>query len=112
MANPYIIRNQGQRETRNGQYRQTTINIHRADDTDISFDELFNFTQKAIGKKKEEQRLMIRALTPMGWMTYKGYNDDIINIMNEEEYLNGRVSSDTKFSDSISQFQIIISQFN
>ena len=55
---------------------------------------------------------MIRALTPMGWMTYKGYNDDIINIMNEEEYLNGRVSSDTKLSDSISQFQIIISQFN
>ena len=44
-------------------------------------------------------------------MTYMSHNEDFLNIMSKDEYLNGRVEEDTKFTNSISQFQIIISEF-
>ena len=112
MANPYIIENTRVKETLNRQFKQTTLSVHRRDEENIKFEDLNKFTNKLLTKKKAGQNIQIKCMTAAGVFTYMGYNDEIINIMSKNEYLQGRVGDDAKFIDSISQFQIIISEIN
>ena len=111
MSSPYVISIQGVKQTKDSKFKQTTLKIHRSDEKDINFKDLNSFVSKMLTKKQSKQKISIRGLTPIGWMTYMSHNEDFLNIMSKDEYLNGRVEEDTKFSNSISQFQIIISEF-
>ena len=111
MSSPYVISIQGVKQTKDNKFKQTTLKIHRSDEKDINFNDLNSFVSKMLTKKQSKQKISIRGLTPIGWMTYMSHNEDFLNIMSKDEYLNGRVEEDTKCSDSISQFQIIISEF-
>ena len=111
MSSPYVISIQGVKQTKDNKFKQTTLKIHRSDEKDINFNDLNSFVSKMLTKKQSNQKISIRGLTPIGWMTYMSHNEDFLNIMSKDEYLNGRVEEDTKFTNSISQFQIIISEF-
>ena len=112
MSSPYVISIQGVKQTKDNKFKQTTLRIHRSNKKDIiNFNDLNSFVSKMISKKQSKQKITVRGLTPIGWMTYMSHNEDFLNIMSKDEYLNGRVEEDTKFSNSISQFQIIISEF-
>ena len=111
MSSRYVISIQGVKQTKDNKFKQTTLRIHRSDEKDINFNDLNSFVSKMLTKKQSKQKIAIRGLTPIGWMTYMSHNEDFLNIMSKDEYLNGRVEEDTKFSNSISQFQIIISEF-
>ena len=111
MSSPYVISIQGVKQTKDNKFKQTTLRIHRSDEKDINFNDLNSFVSKMLTKKQSKQKITLRGLTPLGWMTYMSHNEDFLNIMSKDEYLNGRVEEDTKFTNSISQFQIIISEF-
>ena len=111
MSSPYVISIQVDKQTKDNKFKQTTLRIHRSDEKDINFNDLNSFVSKMLTKKQSKQKITIRGLTPLGWMTYMSHNEDFLNIMSKDEYLNGRVEEDTKFTNSISQFQIIISEF-
>ena len=97
MSSPYVILIQGVKQTKDNKFKQTTLRIHRSDEKDINFNDLNSFVCTMLSKKQSKQKIAIRGLTPIGWMTYMSHKD---------EYLNGRVEEDTKFANSISQFQI------
>ena len=46
--NPYKISNQGSRITKNQNYKQTTLQVHRIDQTDIKFDDFKIFVDKLL----------------------------------------------------------------
>ena len=97
--------------TKNGKYIQTKIQISD-DNRYLSNDQVKVLSQKLLNKKKDNQKLMIKALTPVGWLTYLSYNDNINNFENVEDYLDGRIENTAKFNDDVSQINVIIMENN
>lgn len=97
--------------TKNGKYIQTNIQISD-DNRYLSNKQVKVLSEKILKKKKDNQKLMVKALTPIGWLTYLSYNDNIDNFENVENYLDGRISNDAKFNNDISQINIIIMENN
>ena len=104
--NPYKISNQGSRITKNQNYKQTTLQVHRIDQTDIKFDDFKIFVDKLLSKKKNNQKILIRGLSKLGWLTYLSYNQESLT-SDGDDYLDGRVSN-TQNEFKLSQFQIVI----
>ena len=103
---PYKITNQGSKVTKNQKYKQTTLQIHRNDMTDINYEDFNAFVNKLISKKKNNQQILIRGLSKLGWLTYLSYNQVALS-GDQDDYLDGRISN-TQNSFQLSQFQIII----
>ena len=104
--NPYKITNQGSKVTKNLKYKQTTLQIHRNDMTEINYADFSSFVVKLLTKKKNNQQILIRGLSKLGWLTYLSYNQQALS-GDDDDYLDGRVSN-TQNEFLLSQFQIII----
>jgi hypothetical protein len=104
--NPYKITNQGSKVTKNLKYKQTTLQIHRNDLTEINYEDFKAFVTKLLTKKKSNQQILIRGLSKLGWLTYLSYNQIALS-GEEDDYLDGRISN-TANTFKLTQFQIII----
>ena len=99
------------KQTKNGKNTQTNIQITNGDKY-LSNNQIKLLSKGILNKKKENQKLMVKALTPLGWLTYISYGDLIEDYENIENYLDGRISNTTKFNNDISQINIIIMENN
>jgi hypothetical protein len=74
--------------------------------TDINYEDFNAFVNKLITKKKNNQQILIRGLSKLGWLTYLSYNQVALS-GDQDDYLDGRISN-IQNSFQLSQFQIII----
>ena len=99
------------KQTKNGRNIQTNIQITN-ENKYLSNIQIKNLTKGILNKKRENQKLMIKALTPLGWLTYISYNQNINDYENVEDYLDGGISNNAKFNNDVSQINIIIMEIN
>ena len=99
------------KQTKNGQNTQTNIQINNGNKY-LSNTQIKLLSKGILNKKRENQKLMIKALTPLGWLTYLSYGDKIDNFENFDYYLNGRITNTSIFNNDISQLNVIIMESN
>jgi hypothetical protein len=93
-------------ETREHQHStETRMQITRKGKKQINVDELFGIFN-GLKKNKKGSQFIIRALNGQRWFTFKGYEDEDLNVQNFEEYYNNRVKDTGKF-EMFSQIEII-----
>jgi len=89
-------------------YKQSTISMNNKNKSFLSSDDVYNLVDKVLMKKKENQKMMVRVLTPIGWLQYLSYGFNMEQIETVEDYLQGRVRDESKFSDKITQVEFTI----
>lgn len=75
------------------------LTLYRKDKKEFSKNEVQDIVDglEAIAEKNDETRkIMIRALGPTGWLTLKGYNEDLA-LYDYDEYLDGKAKDKAKF---------------
>ena len=99
------------KQTKNGKNTQTNIQINNGNKY-LSNTQIKLLSKGILNKKKDNQNVMIKALTPVGWLTYISYGDNIDNFENIEDYLDGRITNTQTFNNDISQINVIIMESN
>ena len=85
-----------------GTSKETAVKVTKTDGKMITTDELkklYHEIAKETDKKFKEYKIRVRALNPIQWMTLKGFSDVNLNLDDAEEYLHGKVSHASKFTE-------------
>jgi hypothetical protein len=93
-----------------GQTQDTFIFANKK--RNLTIDEMTSSYNKINAKFKtshKKGRIMVRALTIYGWRTFKGFSEDDLNLLDEQNYLVARgVRNTGKFTDEFLQIQFIL----
>jgi len=82
--------------------KQTTYHYRKANKSMISIAEVKDL-QDDLVDEFPNARIMIRALSPERWTTLRSYDEG--EIVDEEEYMNGKAADTAKFQEF---FQVIV----
>jgi hypothetical protein len=89
--------------------KQTIIQMNKTNEN-MSEDELRGIISSVLKKKKSSQKLMVRCLTELGWLTVLSYGNHIEALEMIDDYVNGRIENTEKFNDNIYQVHLIITE--
>jgi leucyl aminopeptidase (aminopeptidase T) len=93
-----------------GQTQTSVLYAHKT--RNLTKDEMMKSYNKMNTKFKsthKEGEIMVRALTIYGWRTFKGFSQDDLNLLDEQEYLRVRgATNDGKFTDNFLQVMFIL----
>lgn len=89
--------------------KQSIIQMNK-DNQNMTEDEVRDIVRSTLKKKKKSQNLMVRCLTEIGWLTYLSYGNNIDDMENIEDYINGRIENTDKFNDNIYQLHLVITE--
>lgn len=98
--------------TRNGKNTQTTIQVNDDNNRFLSNTQIKELGKTILNNKADNKKLLLRALTPIGWLTFLSYSDTIDNYEGIEDYLNGSINNSAKFNNDIAQIHITIMEYN
>lgn len=85
-----------------------TVRVHKTNKTKITVKQIKALTKSLQDKFGENIQLRIRALGPDRWTTLKTFENEL-NVLNEEEYYQGKVKDVAKFMEFF-QLEFIILQ--
>ena len=105
------IKLHSQKETKNKKMKQSIIQMNKPNGT-ITEDEVKGIIKATLKKKKNNQKLMVRCLTEIGWITYLSYDNNISGMEDIEDYVNGRIENADNFNDRIYQIHLVILENN
>lgn len=80
--------------------KETVVNVKRTDGKMIDPTEIMDICESLAKKatyKYDFHKLRVRGKGITQWFTFKGYDDEDLNIQTIEEYLRGRVADTEKF---------------
>lgn len=90
--------------------KQTIIQMNKTNEN-MSEEEVRDIVHSTLKKKKENQHLMVRCLTEIGWITYLSYgNNNVDDLEGIEDYIDGRIENTDKFNDNIYQLHLVITE--
>lgn len=99
------------KEKKIGKIKEKAIKVTREDGKMMDPADVREFVENLIAgadQKFKEYKMMIRGLNVTGWWTLKSFQQDELNLQELDEYLDGKVKSDSKFG-KLYQMQVFIS---
>jgi hypothetical protein len=77
---------------------ETTIQINRfAKDKNISVNQLTHIYNNIKSRFGVDAKIMVRAMNPLRMFTFKGFDEEELNIYDYDEYMQGKVKEKIKF---------------
>lgn len=96
---------------KNSSTKVIQVSLNNKKQMDVSdVEELVNGLETMGRKKKENIKIMVRALLVDKWITLKGYNDEL-QLDEFDEYYKNKVSNSSKF-EKFAQLQIYVAKQN